>query len=60
MTTATLTLAGPSPFAHAAKLIAKLSAAARKTGAGALHLLGMSAGLNSVNPELFAHRIVHD
>lgn len=60
MTTSTLTLAGPSPFAHAPKLAAMLSAAARKAGAGFLHLLRMSAGMNSVNPEQFAHRIVHD
>lgn len=60
MTTSTLTLAGSSPLAHAPKLIAMLSAVARKTGAGALQLLRMSAGLDSVNPELFAHRIVHD
>ena len=60
MTTSAFTLTGPSPFAHAPKLVALLSAAARKTGAGFLDLLRMSAGLNSVNPEQFAHRIVHD
>lgn len=60
MTTSTLRPAAPSPFAYARQLVAILRAVVRKTGAGALALLRMSAGLNSVDPEQFAHRIVHD
>ncbi|MDB5936076.1 MAG: hypothetical protein JWQ01_3420 [Massilia sp.] len=68
MTTSTASLPahGPSLIAAAVKLItAFFPAPTAKPAAGAsgstmLNLLRMSAGMNSVNPELFADRIVQD
>ena len=59
MSTSTLTLPGHSLFAQA-PLFATLTAAIGSTGAAIWHLFHMSAGLNSVDPELLAHRIVQD
>lgn len=60
MTTSALRHLHSTPFSGASAPITLLSAVAGKLGAGALALLRMSAGLNSVDPALFADRIVHD
>lgn len=55
--TAILPVHGHSLFAEASRF---LMPAAQAAGAAILNLLRMSGGMNSVDPALFAERIVQD